>query len=90
LKANGIEDPSQITHLVISHWHIDHSGQIGLFPNAKLITPELVRDKEVMIGTEFGLPNGIEFAFHIGHSCGDLVVKVKQKRFFWGNLAKEY
>jgi glyoxylase-like metal-dependent hydrolase (beta-lactamase superfamily II) len=89
LKANGIVDPSQITHLAISHWHIDHCGQIGLFPNAKLITPEMVRDRGEEIGTEFGLPNGIEFAFHIGHSCGDLVIKVKQKRFLRENLAKE-
>nr|CAD2141589.1 unnamed protein product [Meloidogyne enterolobii] len=46
LQLNGVNDLSQITHLVITHWHIDHCGLINLFKNAKLITPENINLKD--------------------------------------------
>ena len=30
-------DPAKVTTLIVSHYHGDHHGQAGLFPNARLI-----------------------------------------------------
>uniref|UniRef100_A0A915CS67 Metallo-beta-lactamase domain-containing protein 1 n=1 Tax=Ditylenchus dipsaci TaxID=166011 RepID=A0A915CS67_9BILA len=35
--------PSEITHLVITHWHSDHCGNIALFPDSILITPQTMK-----------------------------------------------
>nr|CAD2204327.1 unnamed protein product [Meloidogyne enterolobii] len=72
LKLNGINDLSQITHLVITHWHIDHCGLINLFKNAKLITPENINLKD--FNQIFEIPKNINFNKYSGHSCGDLIV----------------
>lgn len=36
LKRIGIE-PAKVTTLIVSHYHGDHHGQAGLFPNARLV-----------------------------------------------------
>ncbi len=36
LATLGI-DPAKITHVAVSHYHFDHSGQLAEFPGAKLI-----------------------------------------------------
>nr|CAD2147651.1 unnamed protein product [Meloidogyne enterolobii] len=72
LKLNGINELSQITHLVITHWHIDHCGLINLFKNAKLITPENINLKD--FNQIFEIPKNINFNKYSGHSCADLIV----------------
>jgi hypothetical protein len=42
-----------------------------------LITPEEVKRKGATASREFGLPEGIDLAVHVGHSCADMVVKVQ-------------
>uniref|UniRef100_A0A914CCS2 Metallo-beta-lactamase domain-containing protein n=1 Tax=Acrobeloides nanus TaxID=290746 RepID=A0A914CCS2_9BILA len=37
LRSEGLT-PSDITHLVITHWHIDHCANINYFSNASLIS----------------------------------------------------
>jgi len=63
---------SQVTHLVITHWHIDHCGLINLFKNAKLITPENINLKD--FNQIFEIPKNINFNKYSGHSCADLIV----------------
>ncbi|KAF7636305.1 hypothetical protein Mgra_00004292 [Meloidogyne graminicola] len=74
LNINGINSPTLITHLVISHWHIDHCGLINLFQNAKLIIPENIGSKNFK--ELFKIPNNINFFKYSGHSCADLVVSI--------------
>nr|CAD2195708.1 unnamed protein product [Meloidogyne enterolobii] len=72
LQLNGINELSQVTHLVITHWHIDHCGLINLFKNAKLITPENINLKD--FNQIFEIPKNINFNKYSGHSCADLIV----------------
>ncbi len=32
--------PEDVTHVVVSHLHLDHAGGLALFPNAEFRTPE--------------------------------------------------
>jgi glyoxylase-like metal-dependent hydrolase (beta-lactamase superfamily II) len=36
LQALGV-DPEEVTHVVITHHHPDHTVNIGLFPNAEVV-----------------------------------------------------
>lgn len=36
VKSIGVQ-PEDITHVILSHLHLDHAGGVGLFPNAKYI-----------------------------------------------------
>uniref|UniRef100_A0A914H1V2 Metallo-beta-lactamase domain-containing protein n=1 Tax=Globodera rostochiensis TaxID=31243 RepID=A0A914H1V2_GLORO len=77
LCARGIS-PNEITHLVITHWHLDHCGNIGLFPTAQLITPERIM-AEGSEAINNHLPKRISVHLYGGHSTpGDVVVRVKQ------------
>jgi glyoxylase-like metal-dependent hydrolase (beta-lactamase superfamily II) len=52
LRRLGVE-PDQVTQLVLSHFHFDHTGHIGSFPNARIT----VQDKEMRFwfGPDAGL-----------------------------------
>uniref|UniRef100_A0A183BY44 PGA_cap domain-containing protein n=1 Tax=Globodera pallida TaxID=36090 RepID=A0A183BY44_GLOPA len=80
LCARGIS-PNEITHLVITHWHFDHCGNIGLFPTAQLITPErILAEGSEAINNH--LPKRISVHLYGGHSTpGDVVVRVKQMEY---------
>ncbi|KAL3097311.1 hypothetical protein niasHT_023530 [Heterodera trifolii] len=77
LRAKGISTDG-ISHLVITHWHYDHCGNIGLFPNAQLITPErILAEGSERINAD--LPEFVSVNLLGGHSApGDIVVKVQQ------------
>ncbi|KAI1701685.1 metallo-beta-lactamase superfamily domain-containing protein [Ditylenchus destructor] len=74
LEKNGVS-VEQITHLVITHWHTDHCGNLRLFPNAQLLCP----DSPDIPRFPWKICEGVILKkFPHAHSTCDLVVEVDQ------------
>jgi len=41
LKKEGLK-PDDINYVLITHWHVDHSLLVGIFPKAKILDNELI------------------------------------------------
>lgn len=63
-KALGY-DPSQVTRILLTHKHADHSGELRSFPNAKIY----VNAEEVDAPELKGIPNIIPVFFSDGEYC---------------------
>ncbi|MBQ6578772.1 MAG: MBL fold metallo-hydrolase [Bacteroidales bacterium] len=63
-KALGY-DPSQVTRILLTHKHADHSGELRSFPNAKIY----VNADEVDAPELKGIPNIIPVVFSDGEYC---------------------
>lgn len=73
-------DPRQITDVVITHGHLDHCGNLAMFPEAKFWM-----DKDVAVRGQYEvrdekaeLSPGVELTAFRGHSHRDLVLTVRQ------------
>ncbi|KAI1699087.1 metallo-beta-lactamase superfamily domain-containing protein [Ditylenchus destructor] len=74
LEKNGVS-VEQITHLVITHWHTDHCGNLRLFPNAQVLCPE----SPDIPRFPWKICEGVILKkFPHAHSTCDLVVEVDQ------------
>lgn len=55
LRQAGI-DPGEVTHIVQTHLHIDHTGALGHFPNAVVVVHE--REREAALAADDPLRSG--------------------------------
>jgi N-acyl homoserine lactone hydrolase len=53
--------PDDVTHLVVTHTHIDHAGGLGAFPNAIHVIQKAERDLETPVYRRFSWPEGVEW-----------------------------
>ncbi|EGT52722.1 hypothetical protein CAEBREN_08937 [Caenorhabditis brenneri] len=82
--------PSQITHVVITHGHLDHCANLGLFPNATIImdwdigrkSKENSRKVEysVISNWPFKITENCEIKNLTGHTASDTVAIVQDKK----------
>ncbi|NXI76423.1 MBLC1 protein, partial [Rhipidura dahli] len=65
LAAHGVS-PGDVTHLVVTHGHSDHVGNLNLFPGATaLVGFDLSRGEGLYL--PHGLPHGVPLELHPGH-----------------------
>ncbi|XP_072776633.1 metallo-beta-lactamase domain-containing protein 1 [Taeniopygia guttata] len=66
--------PEEVTHVVVTHGHSDHAGNLNLFPRATMLVGfDLSRGEGLYL--PHGLASGAEMELHPGHlwdlSCGE-------------------
>ncbi len=66
-------DPEDVNHVFITHLHPDHTANVGMFPNAKLVDAFSVYDRERWIDhdDEFVVAPSIRVLRTPGHSSWD-------------------
>ncbi|NXQ56219.1 MBLC1 protein, partial [Anthoscopus minutus] len=65
LEAQGVT-PGQVTHVVVTHGHSDHAGNLNLFPQATLLLGfDLSRGQGQYL--RHGLAQGVPLVLHPGH-----------------------
>ncbi|NXC11126.1 MBLC1 protein, partial [Orthonyx spaldingii] len=65
LRAQGVA-PGDVTHVVVTHGHSDHAGNINLFPGATLLVGfDLSRGEGLYL--PHGLARGAPLVLHPGH-----------------------
>jgi len=67
--------PDAVTHLVITHTHIDHAGGLGSFPNAVHVIQKAERDLATPVYRRFSWPDNVEW--HVIEGDADLAQGVK-------------
>ncbi len=72
LATHGI-DPEDVNHVFITHLHPDHTANVGMFPNAKLVDAFSIYDRERWIehDDDFVLAPGIRVLRTPGHTSWD-------------------
>ena len=87
-KALGYQ-PEQVTKIILTHRHNDHSGSIGLFPNAKIYVNADELDAEELKGVDNLVPvkftDGPYYNFPESQKIMDGVYLVKAKGHTNGN-----
>ena len=85
LKSAGLK-PSDIDILFISHWHLDHFGNVKLFKDSTIMTPEAAADKVKIevAGVKDGekIADGVTAVTTPGHTAdhGSIVFKTDRLR----------
>ncbi|NXG54069.1 MBLC1 protein, partial [Psilopogon haemacephalus] len=65
LAAQGLR-PEEVTHVVVTHGHSDHVGNVNLFPEATLVVGTDVSLQDGLYLPQ-GLAWGLPYALHPGH-----------------------
>ncbi|MEN6371783.1 MAG: MBL fold metallo-hydrolase [Armatimonadota bacterium] len=80
LEAHGVK-PQDISFVVCTHGHSDHTGNINLFPDAVLILSHDISMGDLYTVHDFSKPyiidDGIEVIATPGHTQGDVSVIVR-------------
>ena len=82
LHAEGLRT-EDIDHVVCTHGHCDHVGNLGLFPHATLIVSydvcdgDLYRQHEFARGEPYVIDDGVEVIATPGHTREDVSVVVR-------------
>ncbi|NWX38656.1 MBLC1 protein, partial [Notiomystis cincta] len=65
LRSHGVT-PAEVTHVVVTHGHSDHVGNVNLFPRATLLVGfDLSRGEGLYLPQ--GLAQGVPLVLHPGH-----------------------
>ncbi|MEN6521777.1 MAG: MBL fold metallo-hydrolase [Armatimonadota bacterium] len=82
LEAHGVK-PQDISFVVCTHGHSDHTGNTNLFPGAVLISSHDISKDDLYTVHDFAKPyiidDGIEVIATPGHTQGDVSVIVRTK-----------
>jgi N-acyl homoserine lactone hydrolase len=74
MKGLGVE-PGDVKYIILTHLHMDHSGNLDRFPNARVI----LQRKELQYAASplhpLGMPLGFKRVFYRGRDVADLVSK---------------
>ena len=82
LEAEGMT-PADVDHVVCTHGHSDHVGNVGLFPHATLIVShdvssgDLYREHPFASGAPYAIDDGVEVIATPGHTSQDVSVVVR-------------
>ncbi len=78
LRSHGIE-PGQVTDIVLSHHHLDHTINVGLFPQARVhdFQATYVDDQWIDHEPDFALTRHIRLLATPGHTREDLTTLVE-------------
>ncbi|MBR3281616.1 MAG: rubredoxin [Clostridia bacterium] len=87
-KALGYK-PEDVTKILLTHRHVDHSGELKSFPNAKIYVNEEELDSEELKGIENIVPvkftDGAYYNFPESQKIADGVYYIKAKGHIKGN-----
>jgi glyoxylase-like metal-dependent hydrolase (beta-lactamase superfamily II) len=78
LQSHGFS-PADVTHVFVTHHHIDHTRNIGMFPSAKVVDVDSVYDGSLWLehdGDDYHLSDDIRVIETPGHAaeCAALLV----------------
>lgn len=82
LRAAGLR-PADIDHVVCTHGHSDHVGNLGLFPDATLIVShdicegDVYRSHPFALGEPYRIDDDVEVIATPGHTSQDVSVLVR-------------
>lgn len=78
LAEKGLK-PTDVTHVFLTHHHIDHTRNVGIFPKASVYDVDSIYQGDIWAehdGDDFELTEGVRIIATPGHSkeCASLVV----------------
>jgi glyoxylase-like metal-dependent hydrolase (beta-lactamase superfamily II) len=88
LESEGLA-PGEIDHVVCTHGHSDHVGNIGLFPDATLIVSQdislgdLYTEHPFASGEPYRIDDAVEVIATPGHTSQDVSVVVRTPEGVW-------
>lgn len=83
LRGHGLS-VDQVTHVFVSHHHIDHTRNIGMFRDAVVIDSDSVYTADRWaghVGDGYEIADGVTLMLTPGHSaeCASMVVRTQDK-----------
>jgi glyoxylase-like metal-dependent hydrolase (beta-lactamase superfamily II) len=71
-------DPSEIKHIIITHFHADHVGGLKDFPNAKIYASSTAIEHTIALGKTFSFTKGV-LKDLLPDDLADRIVKIDQE-----------